>query len=276
MIDLNDLIARYDTFFIDQFGVLRDDRAGYDGAAEGLKALKAAGKKVVILSNSGRSGDYNAKRLATLGFAPDSFDHFLTSGDVALTLLTSVDAPVTLHAGARCLTVSSGGDTNLADRLGLVSVGTADGIELVIISGSEAETIPMERYADLLRPAAAAKVPCICTNPDIQKLANGTLVPAAGAIADLYEQLGGTVIRVGKPFAQMYAQALARCGDPDPSTVVCIGDSIEHDIAGATGAGLASVLVRTGINAGLSEQQLTQALAAENYTAALMTAFRPA
>ncbi|MCY1239235.1 HAD hydrolase [compost metagenome] len=69
----------------------------------------------------------------------------------------------------------------------------------------------------------------------------------AGRIADLYEELGGKVRWIGKPFADIYALALDFLGHPDPTRVCAIGDSIEHDIAGAANAGLHSVLVTTGI-----------------------------
>ena len=52
---------------------------------------------------------------------------------------------------------------------------------------------------------------------------------------------------IGKPFAEIYAAALTMLGNPDPADVVCVGDSIEHDIAGGQGAGLATALVTTGI-----------------------------
>ena len=88
-VTLNELSALYDVFFIDQFGVLRDGEAAYAGAPLALARLKAQGKTIVILSNSGRSGGYNAARLMRLGFDSGSFDHFVTSGDVALALLES-------------------------------------------------------------------------------------------------------------------------------------------------------------------------------------------
>ena len=68
IITLNELSALYDVFFIDQFGVLRGGEAAYAGAARALARLKAQGKTIVILSNSGRSGQYNAARLVRLGF----------------------------------------------------------------------------------------------------------------------------------------------------------------------------------------------------------------
>ncbi len=268
---LGALIDRYDIFFVDQFGVLRDDEGAYPGAVEALQRLKAAGKTVVILSNSGRSGDYNADRFAGLGFRRDSFDRFVTSGDTAYAVLSREMA---LPAGSQCLTISSGGDRNLAERLGLASTDDAAEADLVIISGSEAETIPMEVYADRLRPGAERKIPAICTNPDIHKLAGGTVAPGAGSIAQLYEQLGGSVRWFGKPYGDIYTLALRLTGEPAANTVVCIGDSIDHDIFGARQAGLASVLVETGILANLSPSERASLMTADRRPTYLMPGFR--
>ncbi len=250
---LCDVARRHRVFFVDQFGVLRDDRGAYDGAIEALRWLKSIGKTVAILSNSGRSGTYNAKRMLKLGFARDSYDHFITSGDVGYWILSQANSPV--RAGLACLTLSSDGDTGLADRLGLTSATAAKDADVVIISGSQAESISMADYAAMLQPAAARGVPCFCTNPDIYKLWQGRHVPGAGSIAALYEQLGGEVTRLGKPYPEIYNHALAICGMPPRAEVVCIGDSIEHDIGGAARAGLASVLVGTGLAAGLDRQE---------------------
>lgn len=242
---LIDLIERYEVFFVDQFGVLRDDQGVYPGAAEALLSLKQAGKTVVILSNSGRSGEYNAERFTKLGFSRESFDHFVTSGDAAYAVLSQHGSPV--RAGSKCLTISSGDDRNLADRLGMVNVETGEKADLVIISGSEAEHISMDAYADLLRPAAARGIPAICTNPDIHKLAGGGTAPGAGSIAQLYEKLGGPVRWFGKPHRDIYERALQLVGNPALNAIICIGDSIDHDILGASNVGLSSVLVETGI-----------------------------
>jgi HAD superfamily hydrolase (TIGR01459 family) len=253
------LIKRYDTFFIDQFGVLRDDSRPYMGAVAALKMVKDAGKTVIILSNSGRSGDYNATRLVDMGFARESFDKFVTSGDVAFSILSAPGSKI--EAGARCLTISSGGDTNLATRLGLTVVDSGIDADLVVISGSEAEKVSMERYEEILRPAARRRLPCFCTNPDIHKLAGGSIAPGAGSIAKLYENLGGTVRWLGKPHIEIYEYALSLSRVGSKAQVVCIGDSVEHDILGAQGAGLDSVLVRTGILSALPDDKITDTFA---------------
>jgi HAD superfamily hydrolase (TIGR01459 family) len=252
-VGLAPLASLYDVFLIDQFGVLRDDVGAYEGAAEALAFLKGEGRTVVILSNSGRSGQYNADRFQKLGFDRACFDHFVTSGDAAFTQLSGSNSK--LSPGQRCFTISSGSDHDLADRLELVSVDNANKADLIVISGSEAERIPLEVYETMLRGAVERNLPCYCTNPDIHKLANGSLAPGAGSIAKLYEQMGGTVIWFGKPHPEIYAYAISLLGDVHPSRVVCIGDSVGHDILGATLAGCDSVLVDTGILQSNTEQE---------------------
>jgi len=253
-ITLEQLSDRYDVFFVDQFGVLRDDTGPYEGAIEALSRLATAGKMIVILSNSGRNGEYNSERLVKLGFAADSFDFFVTSGDVAYEVLSSPGS--TLVRGSTCLTISSGGDRNLADRLGLVSTEHALDAQLIIISGSESERIAMDDYREMLRPAAEKHIPCVCTNPDIHKLHNGATLAGAGSIARLYEALGGTVTWFGKPHPEIYEHAVRIAGINDRRRVVCVGDSIEHDILGAKTSGFDSALVRTGILAENTDEQL--------------------
>jgi HAD superfamily hydrolase (TIGR01459 family) len=69
----------------------------------------------------------------------------------------------------------------------------------------------------------------------------------AGEIADLYEQLGGSVMRIGKPYPAIYEAALELAGNPALDDVISVGDSVEHDIAGGKAAGLATALVLSGI-----------------------------
>lgn len=249
------LAERYDCFLVDQFGVLRDDDQAYPGANEALLHLKALGKAIIILSNSGRSGDYNAERLVRLGFDRKGFDRFLTSGDVARDILAAEAAGRT--GRTRCLTISSGGDRNLADSLDFESVEDAALADVVIISGSEAERIPLADYRTRLEAAARRGVPCYCTNPDRHKLSKGDgVAPGAGSIALAYEDLGGPVRWFGKPHPAIYRHAQALLKTVSAERIVCIGDSLEHDIAGAAGAGLSSCLVRTGILADTADAGL--------------------
>jgi HAD superfamily hydrolase (TIGR01459 family) len=270
--DLWALAERYEVFLVDQFGVLRGGDGPYPGAADALARLKAMRKTVIILSNSGRSGDYNAARLAQLGFARAGYDAFVTSGDVAYALVESGAVPVEKGLGTRCLTISSGGDANLAKRLGMTPTDDPEAADVVVISGSEADRYPLDHYRALLRAPAAKGRLALCTNPDLEMLVPGGLAPAAGAIAALYEEMGGTVVRIGKPYGDIYEHAHRLAGSPEKTSVVAVGDSLHHDIAGAAGFGIDSVLVRTGVLAGLSDTEIASLMAAEGISSTWLIA----
>jgi len=241
------LAERYDVFLLDQFGVLHDGQQPYPGAVEALSALKRAGKTVVLISNSGKRAEPNERRLPKLGFEAGSWDHFVSSGEVAWRCFHEMAAAGTLRPGTRCLLISRDGDRSAIEGLPLILTDTGDDAELVLISASEGDRYDLDLYRGLLGPAAARQMPCFCTNPD--RLMLTALGPrfGAGELADLYENLGGSVIRIGKPYPAIYEAALALAGNPDRERVVCVGDSIEHDIAGGVGAGVATALVLCGI-----------------------------
>ncbi|MDQ0395674.1 TIGR01459 family HAD-type hydrolase [Labrys monachus] len=250
------LSAAFGVVFLDQYGVLHDGRRPYPGAVEALRLLRQRGTRTVIISNSGKPGEANAERMARLGFARDLYDHFLTSGDVARAMLERGDIAVAPGPATRCLTLSSSDEHDLADAAGFSITEHGADADLVIIGGSQGDRVPLDAYERQLGPAAARGVPCLCTNPDRLALGvNGTF-PGAGAIAALYASLGGPVTWIGKPHPAIYAAAAALVGSPRPQDILCVGDSVEHDIAGAHRFGAVAALVRTGIHADASEAEL--------------------
>jgi HAD superfamily hydrolase (TIGR01459 family) len=241
---MRDLAGRFDIFVLDQFGVLHDGAAPYPGAVEALVELKAAGKRTLLLSNSGKRSAPNEARLVKLGFRPGSWDHFLSSGEVAW---RSLQRSLQTQAGLRCLLISRDGDRSAVEDLPLTLVDSGAAADIVLLSASEGDRYDLDHYRRLLGSAARRGVECLCTNPDKIMLAAAGQRFGAGRIADLYAEMGGPVTWIGKPFPEIYAAALDMLGNPDPDRVVCVGDSVEHDIAGGQGAGLATALVATGI-----------------------------
>jgi HAD superfamily hydrolase (TIGR01459 family) len=223
---LSAIVDRYDAFLIDQFGVLRDGRGPYPAAPETLSALKARGSKIIILSNSGKRSQENSVRLAATGFDASSWDWFLTSGETAWWMMQKEAS----HTG-KCLLISRDGDISPLKGLDIERTDEAEEADIVLIAASEGDVHPLAHYQALLEPATKRGTPCLCTNPD-----RVMLTPE-----------GGTAFGAGKPFPDIYDLALEFLGDMPRDRVCCIGDSVEHDIAGAAGAGFASVLVTTGI-----------------------------
>jgi HAD superfamily hydrolase (TIGR01459 family) len=250
-----DLIGRYDVFLVDQFGTLRDETRVYPGAVEALLRLRASGARVVILSNSGRRAAVNAARMLDYGIPGDAYDLLVTSGELGWRLLAEDRAPVGRGA-RRCLILERTGHGSLLHGLRIAPVADGARADLVIIAGSDGDRRPLEFYASLLRPAASAGVPALCLNPDRTMLSPVGQVFGAGRIAELYQELGGTVAWIGKPYRDIYDFVLAALGDVDRARVAGVGDSIEHDVAGAQRAGLHGWLVRTGIAEGLDDAAL--------------------
>jgi HAD superfamily hydrolase (TIGR01459 family) len=250
---LANLMDRFDLFFLDQFGVLHDGRAPYPGVLECLSAMRAAGKKIVILSNSGKRAAENERRMAELGFDPQTWSLFMSSGEAAWRMFADGAA---FKPGMNCFLISRDNDRSAVDGLGLEVVEGAASADVILIAASEGDRFELDHYRNMLAAAAKAGVPGICTNPDKIMLTRAGLKFGAGRIAELYEEMGGKVTWIGKPFPAIYEAALAAMGNPPRGRVLCIGDSPEHDIAGAKSAGLASALVRTGIHAVLSDDEL--------------------
>jgi HAD superfamily hydrolase (TIGR01459 family) len=250
------IASSFKAVFFDQYGVLHDGRNPYPGARDALSALKSRGVKIVVLSNSGRTGAANAERMTALGFDSGVYDFLVTSGDVARTLLKRGRFPALLAPGARCFVISTGGDDEFASALGVASTAHSAEADLVVIAGSQADKVSLDDYRTMLAPAARRRTPCMCVNPDKLMLTAAGNAPGAGRIAEIYEELGGAMTWVGKPFPEIYRAAAELSQVQNPRDVLCVGDSVEHDIAGANRFGAFAALVRTGVLADLSDNEL--------------------
>jgi len=250
---LKPLVNDFDLFLIDQYGVLHNGIEPYPGAIDTLERLKSKNKRVVVISNSGKRAGVNVNRLATLGFDNSLFDNVITSGEVAFQRLVT---PLRDSTTKSCYLISRDNDVSAIDGLDLRLVKDASKAELIIIGGSEPERHSEDAYRDILHQAAKRSIPCICTNPDKKMLTGTGLRFGAGRIAEIYEELGGTVEWIGKPHSAIYHHILDLHSDCSTDRVLSIGDSIEHDIVGGKNINAKTLLVLTGINAGVTADEI--------------------
>lgn len=255
--ELCQIISQYDDFLIDQFGVLLNAKAPYPNAQSTLKKLAYIGKKIIILSNSGKRSEGNIARLLDYGFARNSFQTLLSSGEVAYDYI-SKQIGISIKEGAKVLILARDGDVSSVKGLPLLRTTNPNDAELILLAGSQADIITLNHYKIMLKNPAKHGVLCLCTNPDITMLTPDGLRFGAGQIANLYEKLGGKVKRIGKPYPMIYARAYDLLSCPDKNRVLCIGDSLVHDILGGKKAGFATAMVRTGIHANMSEQKIVE------------------
>jgi HAD superfamily hydrolase (TIGR01459 family) len=243
---LGQIAGRYDCLLCDVWGVLHNGERVRAPAVEALRRFRAQGP-VILLSNAPRPASDLVLQFARVGVPADCYDGIMTSGMAARQALEQRRSagPLRLfHLGPeRDRGLFAGLDVTLCD------VRQA---ELILCTGlydDEHET--PEDYRALLRPAAEAGLGFICANPDLKVQRGAHLVYCAGALAALYEELGGGVTYYGKPHRPIYDAALAQAGALGGHSILrplAIGDGLKTDVAGANRAGLDVVFIADGVH----------------------------
>jgi len=98
---LASVASRYDAVFCDLWGCLHNGRTAYPAAVAALRAYRAQGKVVVLLTNSPRPKSGVLEQIAHLGVPRDVWDEVATSGDAAqYALITGAVGRRVYHIGA--------------------------------------------------------------------------------------------------------------------------------------------------------------------------------
>jgi HAD superfamily hydrolase (TIGR01459 family) len=235
---LSEIAGDYDAMLIDQFGVLHDGQTLYPGAANAMTGLQALGIPVVIVTNSGKRAAPNVERVLKMGLLRSQFVDCVSSGEVAFQSLNV----------SKAYLIGKDGEDYAFDPVQFVA--RPDDAEVMLILGSNAPKTSLDDYR---KQFAGLTLPAICCNPDKLMITSGGLQPAPGAIASIYEEMGGKVTWVGKPYPEIYRFALSKLGNP--KRVLCVGDSAEHDVAGGKSVGLETLLIEQGVSAARDETE---------------------
>lgn len=238
---------RYDAFITDIWGVLHNGSTAYDGVIDCLRQLRICGKKVLLLSNSGRRARLVGSDLAGFGINPELYTYLVTSGELThLAFRGSRD--IKLQNLGTCYYLFGSERYGLTEGLGLTKTEEMSAAEFILIIGVEGNPSTTEIYQERLNYFARKGLTMVCANPDLSVNRNGVLGIGPGALAQYYEKLGGRVIFFGKPYEEIYNLILEKLSDINPQRILVIGDSVYTDIAGANRCGLHSLLVGTGVH----------------------------
>jgi len=245
---LRKIADRFDHVLLDQYGVLHEGRAVFPPARACVEALRSAGKRVLVLSNSGKRAAENLQRIADHGLPADTYDGVLSSGEVAWDGLRQRAEPPFSGLGQRCFAITRGRDHSIFDGLALTIVGDMEEADFILLGGLDDAASDQKQWEPEFRAAAARHLPLLCANPDIMMFGAHGFLPGPGALAAFYASLGGEVTYIGKPHRAIFTAALHRLGNPSPDRVLMIGDSVKHDILGGRSAGLLTLLITSGVH----------------------------
>ncbi|HLY80374.1 MAG TPA: TIGR01459 family HAD-type hydrolase [Caulobacteraceae bacterium] len=242
---LADLAGRYDVLLCDIWGVVHNGRDAFPDACAALATWREAVGPVALISNAARPSAEVARHLDELGVPREAYSVLITSGDVSHPLIAERAPGPAYRIGPS--------DHPLFEGDGVVYAALEDARFIVCSSPVDDEVETPDDYREVLTRAAALRLPMICGNPDKVVQRGDHLVYCGGALAQLYETLGGAVIMAGKPHTPIYRSALAQAAELancaiDPSRVLAIGDGIATDIAGANAQSLDVLFVAGGIH----------------------------
>jgi len=240
---LSEISAQYAGFILDLWGVVHDGLQPFPQTIETLRALKKTGGRVFLLSNAPRRAHVIAAILDGMGIDGALYDGLVTSGEATHVALRD---RYLQQWGRRCYHLGDlERDANVYADLAINIVPAVADADFILATGIEDARDKAEKYHPVLEEGAARGLPMLCANPDRIVHVGDDLVLCPGTFADIYTALGGSVTYFGKPYRSVYSLCLEAIG---PGEVLAIGDGMQTDIAGATGAGLDSVLITSGIH----------------------------
>lgn len=249
---ISDLSDSYAAFILDQYGVLHNGEKVFDGVVDCLKELKGRKKTVIMLSNSSKRAAENRDRLERIGIPADLYTHMITSSEMVWQGLRD-DAGLFKGLGQKCYLISHGGDRSVVDGLDVTVVDDPKDADFLLLAGCDAPEKTLEDYDPILRAAAQKRLKAVCSNPEMRGLVGGMPVMGTGMLARRYQDFGGVVTYIGKPYEPIFTECIKylRTRDIFPGQAVVIGDAMDQDISGGITAEMDTCLVAaTGLHAG--------------------------
>ena len=246
--NLRDLTGNVDVVLSDIWGVVHNGLEAFPEACAALRSYRTQGGTVILITNAPRPADSVQRQLRKLAVLDDTYDAIVSSGDLTRGFVAE-------RAGQAMYWLGPERDNSVYRGLDPVRAPLEQADYIVCTGPFDDETESAEDYRVMMMQALSRKLTLICANPDIVVERGDRLIYCAGAIAELYKELGGDVIFCGKPHRPIYDRAISiaaqlRNGATPSDRVLAIGDSVRTDLAGAHAFGIDCLFVTRGIHAG--------------------------
>jgi HAD superfamily hydrolase (TIGR01459 family) len=239
---------RYEGFVFDVWGTVYNGEQVFPGVLDVLRRLHTLGKPVLFLSNSPQLPATVVTRLEKIGIDTTLYDDIVTSGgETNHQLLTMHGQEIERFKGR----VYQTGPDRFPDTLPrdhYVRAKTIADADWILNAGPNHPPEQLSDYEGLLKEAAARDLPMLCANPDRSVFQGTERHICAGALAELYITLGGHVHHIGKPYGAVFQRCREMLKIETPEKLLMVGDNLETDVLGANRAGLASLLIASGVH----------------------------
>ncbi|MDO9297029.1 TIGR01459 family HAD-type hydrolase [Bradyrhizobium sp.] len=243
---LRDLVPGVEVVLSDIWGVVHNGLVAFPEACEALHTFRAQGGTVILITNAPRPADSVQRQLRKLGVADETYDAIVSSGDLTRHFVAD-------HAAKKMFWLGPERDNSIYRGLDPMLAPLEDADYIVCTGLFDDETESAEDYRGMMLKARERQLTLVCANPDIVVERGDRLIYCAGAIAELYRELGGEVIFYGKPHRPIYERAMALAAERQShpiqlNRVLAIGDSVRTDLTGAHAFGIDCLFLTRGIH----------------------------
>ncbi|OLT15392.1 HAD family hydrolase [Pseudonocardia sp. CNS-139] len=235
---MTDLLAHFDVLLSDLDGTLYRGPSEVPGAAAAVRGAAARGVRTVYVTNNASRRPVDvAAHLSELGF-PAVTDDVVASSQAAAALLAQQ-----LPAGAKVLVVGTDALAEEVRAVGLEVTDTADDAAAVVQGHSQDTGWRQLAEATVAVRAGAVWVAC---NLDPTVPTDRGMLPGNGSMVGVVRTATRLEPQVaGKPGPALLLEAARRSGAQRP---LMIGDRLDTDVEGGRAAGMATLLVLTGVS----------------------------
>ncbi len=243
---LRDLVPGVEVVLSDIWGVVHNGLVAFPEACEALHSFRAQGGTVILITNAPRPADSVQRQLRKLGVADETYDAIVSSGDLTRHFVAD-------HPGKKMFWLGPERDNSIYRGLDTM-LAPLEAADYIVCTGLfDDETESAEDYRGMMLKARERQLTLICANPDIVVERGDRLIYCAGAIAELYRELGGEVIFYGKPHRPIYERAIELAAARQShaielNRVLAIGDSVRTDLTGAHAFGIDCLFLTRGIH----------------------------
>ncbi len=268
---LNQIADEYEAILCDVWGVIHNGQDVFIEAVEALRRYRETRGPVILITNAPVPAERVYMSLEQVGVPPDCYDAVVTSGDATRAELEKrMPGPIYCIGPDYDDPLYHGLAMEYTDIIEEASFISCTGLREIPegmfepdkpSTGMSPNFVP-ETYREELSKLAARELEMLCANPDLVFRYGNELIPSAGAIAQIYEELGGRVIRPGKPGAPIYNLAYKKLEEslgyrPSTDTILAIGDGPATDARGAVREGLDCLFIGGGIHGAQMEDSET-------------------
>ena len=244
--NLNDISAPYNVLLCDLWGCVHNGVRPFSKAMLALKEWKYSGRIVIFLTNSPMPNFVIENSLKEMGIDKTFYDAIITSGDASREALQSGFYGEKIHH------IGPSRDLDFFKNISVARVALEEADSIICTGLFKDASEKTDDYHTTLALAKERHLKMLCANPDVTVDRGNARIYCAGALAESYFEIGGEVYYYGKPHSPIYQLARQIAHEHlgyevENEAILCVGDGIKTDVAGALMEGLDCVFVTGGL-----------------------------